>query len=74
MTEASEIFYLAVTAKADLRTGVESLRKTIENIQNLVDGDPNNVTLLTILKQLRASLKSAGAATDLVYTYVRELP
>ena len=29
MTDASELLYLAATAKADLRTGIESLRKAI---------------------------------------------
>jgi predicted Zn-dependent protease len=74
VTEASEIFYLAVTAKADLRTGVESLRKAIENLQILLDGDPRNETLLAILKQLRVSLKSAEKASERVFAYVRSLP
>jgi hypothetical protein len=74
MTDASEQLYLAATAKADLRTGIESLRKTIENLQILVDDAPTNTTLLTIMKQLRSALRDAEKASDGVYTYVRSLP
>jgi hypothetical protein len=74
LTDASEQLYLAATAKADLRTGTESIRKAIENLQILLDGEPTNAPLLLILKQLRSSLRDAEKASDGVYTYVRSLP
>ena len=74
MTDASEQLYLAATAKADLRTGIESIRKAIENLQILIDGVPANAPLLAIMKQLRASLRDAEKASDGVCTYVRSLP
>ena len=74
MTDASELLYLAATAKADLRTGIENIRKAIENLQILVDDDPHNKALLLILSQLRTSLRNAEKASESVYTYVRSLP